>query len=102
LFSSSFGRHACSVARFVDDDGRVQDHARRGITLVESGRIHERFESGSRLAARLRHAVVLALEIVESAHQRHHRAVAGIDGNQGALRFGNLYEHQRIGAAPTV
>ncbi len=87
-----FGSPGLLHARLVDHDGCVHDDARRRKALVERRRVDEGLESRSRLASRLGHAIELALEEVEAAHQGDHRAVLGIHRYQGALRLGNLDE----------
>src|SRR3546814_16217516 len=55
----------------LDDEGRVEDHRRRGIAALERRQIDEGLEGRARLAIRLRRPVELAhLEVVAAGHRQ--------------------------------
>ena len=87
-------------AGFVHDDGRVRNDACRGKALVEGRRVHEGFETRTRLPAGLCHTIVLALKVVEAADQGDHGAILGIHGDQSALCLRYLHEQQGLGRPP--
>ncbi len=85
--------HAC----FVDDDGRIQDDARRRESFVERGRVDKGFETRTRLAPRLSHPVEFALKVIEAADQGDHGAVLRVHRHESTLCLRHLYEQQGLG-----
>ena len=73
--------------RRVDDHaGGGQIRAPFGNGPLEGRQVHERFEHGTRLAARIHRPVELRLRVGSPAHEREDVARSRINGNQGRFR----------------
>ena len=79
-------RHPCAL-RGVNRAVEVVDDGRGRITGLERGRVHERLERRTRLAARLRGAVVVAPQEVAAADESAHLAGARIERDERGLEF---------------
>ncbi len=74
----------------LEHHGRVHDHRRRVVALLERRGIQERLVAGARLALGLGGAVELAAGEAEAAVERAQRTGAGLHGDQRGLRGRDL------------
>ena len=87
------------IRRLVDDR-RVEHDGGGRESGLQRRRVDEGLERGTRLAARLDHAVELRGVVVEAARQRDDRAVVRVERDEGALDLRDLRE-QRLGPRPS-
>src|SRR5690606_13943720 len=79
-----------------EDDRGVVDQGGGGVAIVQRSAVDEGLEAGAGLAFRLNGAVVVALVEGETADERLDGATVRVEGDQGALRGGDLDEAQAV------
>ena len=75
---------------------RVQQHRRGRVAAVDGGGVDERLERGTELPGGLHRAVELAALEPVAAHHGHDFAGAVLDGEQGALDGGFLFQSSSV------